>query len=510
MRHSVWGRVSPTTLLSHHWVSTLLRNSTSTRAPHHLGHHGVSRLHTSSRARALHVHWHARVSHRSAHRSTHHAWLARSARASTGGMLGFQLGTSDFTALGNSNKNGLVSNKLAVHFVDSTSGFFRSGEANKTKSTRTTILHILHDTSRSDSSHSSKFIAKHIIRHGIVQVFHVKVDALELGDAVHFLGLKLGTKFALAFRLFLSTAHVEFLFRLFAVDGRGEFSSVQVFDSSGSRFVLGKVDETISQTGDLFFPFLVGILVFLRLSFRSFSRFLFSFGSLTLLFFLGGSRLLLRNALGNRSADNFSKLFKFCHETSIVPLQRNILDVDVSPRVDIRAIVTAHKVPNLNFLSIDEHAVQLINGGVGSFGSFIVNVSVPFGFSVLAVRHDLTRKNVSKEGESIVKLLVVNGFVQVFDKNVANSRFTKGRITLTPHDTARLSLDHGKVHGIQRTFRISKLVKVHIGVTKGATSDSVTAHTNGGHRTNSTEDLVQERLVDIRGQVSNVKRRGME
>jgi hypothetical protein len=139
-----------------------------------------------------------------------------------------------------------------------------------------------------------------------------------------------------------------------------------------------------------------------------------------------------------------------------------------------------------------------------------VHVSVSLRLPCLSISDDLARKNVSEEAKGIVKLLVVNRLVEVLDENVPNTRTTKRGVTLAPHDTAWLSLDHGEVHGIESTFSVIQLVIVDIRVTEGATSNSVTAHTNRGNVADSVEDLEQQTFVDIGGKVSDVKRSGME
>jgi len=139
-----------------------------------------------------------------------------------------------------------------------------------------------------------------------------------------------------------------------------------------------------------------------------------------------------------------------------------------------------------------------------------MNVTVSLGGSRLTVSHNLTRKDVTKETESIIKLLVVDGFVKVLDKNVSDPRATKRGVTLAPHDTARSALDHGKVHGIESTFSITKLVVVHVGITKRTASYSVTADTNGSDRTDCIKDFVQQTLIDIGSEISNVERGRVE
>ena len=77
---------------------------------------------------------------------------------------------------------------------------------------------------------------------------------------------------------------------------------------------------------------------------------------------------------------------------------------------------------------------------------------------------------------------------------------------MTPHDTAGLSLDHGIVHSIESTFSVIQLVIVDVSIAEGTTGNSVTANTNRGNMTDGVEDLEQQTLVDVDGELSYVKR----
>mmetsp|Transcript_26446 Transcript_26446/g.61954 ORF Transcript_26446/g.61954 Transcript_26446/m.61954 type:complete len:245 (-) Transcript_26446:28-762(-) len=165
---------------------------------------------------------------------------------------------------------------------------------------------------------------------------------------------------------------------------------------------------------------------------------------------------------------------------------------------------------DLHFLPIDQHAIQLFNGSIGCFGSLVVDVTISLGETGLAVGDNLAGKNVSKQTEGVVQLLVVDRLVEVLDKDVSNTRSTKRWITLAPHDAAGLVLDHGEVHGVKSALGITHLVVVHIGVTKGTTSDGITANTDGGNGSNGVENLEQKTFVGIGGKITDVQRCRME
>lgn len=64
----------------------------------------------------------------------------------------------------------------------------------------------------------------------------------------------------------------------------------------------------------------------------------------------------------------------------------------------------------------------------------------------------LAWQDVAKSRESVIKSLVVNGLVKILDEDVSHAAFSQWRITLWPHNSYRLPLDHIKVHGVQCTF----------------------------------------------------------
>lgn len=61
----------------------------------------------------------------------------------------------------------------------------------------------------------------------------------------------------------------------------------------------------------------------------------------------------------------------------------------------------------------------------------------------------LARQDVSEGRECVVESLVINGLVQILDKDVANAALSEGRVTLRPHDTQRSAFNHVEVHRVQ-------------------------------------------------------------
>lgn len=60
----------------------------------------------------------------------------------------------------------------------------------------------------------------------------------------------------------------------------------------------------------------------------------------------------------------------------------------------------------------------------------------------------LAWQNVAECREGVIKGLIINGFIKVLDKDVANTTLSQRWITLGPHDADRSALDDVKVHCI--------------------------------------------------------------
>ena len=77
---------------------------------------------------------------------------------------------------------------------------------------------------------------------------------------------------------------------------------------------------------------------------------------------------------------------------------------------------------------------------------------------------NFARENVSKLRKGVVKLFVVDGFVQVFDENVTEAGFSNGWISLAPHDSHWSSFQVVKVHRVESSFGIVRLLEVDVSV----------------------------------------------
>ena len=74
----------------------------------------------------------------------------------------------------------------------------------------------------------------------------------------------------------------------------------------------------------------------------------------------------------------------------------------------------------------------------------------------ITILSHLAGEDVPEGGEGIVHGLVVDTLVQILDEDVADSRSSQRRITLTPHDPDGAALQNVKVHGVESTLGWTK------------------------------------------------------
>ena len=106
---------------------------------------------------------------------------------------------------------------------------------------------------------------------------------------------------------------------------------------------------------------------------------------------------------------------------------------------------------NVDLLVVQQHAVDVLDGVLGSLSGLVVDEPVAFGVAMLVGRN-LAGKNVAESSERVVKSLVVDLLVEVLDEDVALTGATELRVTLTPHDTARPVADEGVVELLKGTL----------------------------------------------------------
>src|SRR2546429_372249 len=130
-------------------------------------------------------------------------------------------------------------------------------------------------------------------------------------------------------------------------------------------------------------------------------------------------------------------------------------------------------VTDVDLLLVQQHAVDMLDRVVGSFGSLVMYKAVTLGVTLI-VLGDLATQNVAKRRKGIVQRLVVDGKVQVLDKDIACTGLAQSRVTLRPHDAARFAFDQSVVQLFQRLLAIFRAVVVDIRISKRAAGEGTT------------------------------------
>ena len=81
--------------------------------------------------------------------------------------------------------------------------------------------------------------------------------------------------------------------------------------------------------------------------------------------------------------------------------------------------------------------------------NFNTSTNIIYLAASIGILSHLTGQDVSESREGVIHGLVVDGLVQVLDKDVTDSRSSEGRITLAPHDPDWASLQDVEVHRVK-------------------------------------------------------------
>ena len=150
--------------------------------------------------------------------------------------------------------------------------------------------------------------------------------------------------------------------------------------------------------------------------------------------------------------------------------------------------LTTNERTHVDFMIIDEVAIELLNRILSGFSGLIMDITISFRVS-LFIGGNLARQDITKHTEGIEQTLVVYRRCQVLDKYIADTRFAKRRISLGPHDTTRSTFDVGEIHRVQGTFGVLNIMKIHVGIPQRTTSHGITANANGGDGTHTVEEF---------------------
>jgi hypothetical protein len=373
------------------------------------------------------------------------------------GILGLELSAALLLALGESDIEGLAIDHATVELSDSLGGLLGSGEADKAEASRLLRYWVHHDHSVGDVTELGEFSVQTSIIEVIRQVLDIEVDAGILLHALHLELLELLSQLLLTLLLLLGARDIE--------AATLKLEVVQTIDG-GSSLLWGVVVDEAERS----------------------------------------LAVLLVNVDDGRC--DLTELTEERLDLLEIALARKILTEHVGELELVgSALLLGLEVGYGDFLTRDDLSIDLGNGGGGGLLALVVNETITERL-FLRVSGDLAGQNVTKHGESIIKLLVVDGLGQMIDENITETGATEGRIAVRPHNAARLVADVLEVEQIKSALGIVNAVEVDISITERSASGGVAADTNGGNRTNSVENLEQKSLSHIRSQITDIQRSG--
>jgi len=363
-------------------------------------------------------------------------------------VLGGQVSLPVLLPLGEGNVEGLGNDDPAVHLSHGLGGLFRGGEADEAEALAATLL--VHDLGAGDRAVGSKLLPQPLVVDGVVKVLDVEVDALVPVQALKLQLLELLLELLLPLGLLLGAAHVQRLAE--------HLDPVELVDGLLSRLAVLEGDEAEA----------------LVLAVRSRLQHILALLTLDIA------------VLHHFVRGDLAKLGEHLLELLVSKVLSKVLDVHVGELLGLLSqlllpLLAGHKPPHEDLLLVEQHAVHLLDGVHGGLLGLKVNEAVAFGAAV-GVLGDLAAEDVSEGGEGVVHRLVVDALVQVLDEDVADTAPPEGGVTLAPHDPDGTSLEHVKVHRVEGTFGISRLLEVDVGVSKRAPGDHVPAHSDGEDR----------------------------
>eukprot|EP00042_Codosiga_hollandica_P025946 m.119180 g.119180 ORF g.119180 m.119180 type:complete len:644 (-) comp52044_c0_seq1:2-1933(-) len=421
------------------------------------GHHGAGGESPILRLTETAVRHH----HVGVHVGEHALHALHALRGHTVAVLLGQVLTTLLLALRKGDVQRLVDHEAAVHLSHGTSGIGLLLEADEAEPTGLAAL-VEHDLGVGEFAVGGEAFAELRLGVGLGQVLDVQVHTLGALSKIGAALLVLAAKHAGTLVLLHGSANVDEL----AIH-LGVVRSVH-----GSLGIRGRFEADEAKALAL-----VGIIV-----------------------------LATHDGQGGDLAEASKKLLKL----DVRELLRQVLDEDVGEvqlgaRGLLGTILAVLEGRDGDLLVLQESAVGLRDSILSRLRGLELHKATALALTTL-VEQDLARRDVAKDAESIVELLVVDGLLEALDEDVANTRSAERGVALAPHDAAGAAENGRVVVGVQGTLSILRALEVHVGVAQRTTSHRVAAHADGGDGADVVEGLVQDRLSDIGGEVANVER----
>jgi len=375
--------------------------------------------------------------------------------------------------LGESHIEGLGNDDTTVHFSDSFGGFLGRGETDESKALAATLL--THHLGGGDSTVGGELLAKTLVVDGVIQVLHIQVNTLVPIEPLQLELFELFLEFLLPLGFLLSPTHVKGLSK--------HLYTIKFLHCLLSRFSVLEGYE--SKT-----------LVLTRIISNAFC----------FLWHRWGIFILLNHFVRSYLSKLREEFFQFV----VAKLVAEVLDVYVGELLGFLSelllpLLARDEAADKDLLLVEQHTIDLLDSVEGSFLSFKMHKSITLAASI-SILGDLAGQDVPEGGESVIHSFVVDRLVEVFDEHISNARPPERRIPLAPHDPDGAALQHVKVHRVQGSLGISRLLEVDVGISEGPPGNHVPAHTDGEDRARGGELLEEHRLGYLGGQIAHIER----
>lgn len=178
-------------------------------------------------------------------------------------------------------------------------------------------------------------------------------------------------------------------------------------------------------------------------------------------------------------AGYLSVLLEELFERVVVKFITKVLNENVGKHFGLLAELffafgTRYEFSNVDLLAVEQHAVNLFDGFVGSVFGLEMDEAVTLGRAGV-VLSDFAAQNRSEGRKRVVHGLVVDAFVEVLNEDVSNAGLAQGGVALRPHDPDGASLHEVEIHGVEGAFGIGWLMEVDVRIPEGSARNYVPA-----------------------------------
>mmetsp|Transcript_74881 Transcript_74881/g.165367 ORF Transcript_74881/g.165367 Transcript_74881/m.165367 type:complete len:248 (-) Transcript_74881:135-878(-) len=196
------------------------------------------------------------------------------------------------------------------------------------------------------------------------------------------------------------------------------------------------------------------------------------------------------------SSGNRATLTKELHELCFVPVLWVVLNIEICEVLLFSILVPLLEQTYRYCFVSNHHAVDPFNCLPCCILEFVMHKSIAVGLSRTIGSH-FAGQDIAKQAKGVIQSLVINVRVKIADVDVPSACLAQSGVTLAPHDSARTPSNARIIQRVQSSLSIWNTVEVHIAITQRLARHGISANSDGGHRSDGIEDLIEHRLCDI-------------